>query len=164
MEAALCFYKALKVYPQPSDLITIYDKTVPKVSRTLIIHKHKLTPNSACLGRPRRDDRFRPKPPRRTIRRTGFRCWKRWCPRCWIGLNGGGEGAVEGAEISPRISKAEKLRKFALSVRVVAGQATGWIGVDACTKTLPGAFLAVSYLVSNYKLRVRQKEDESSAV
>lgn len=31
VEAALCFYKALKVYPQPSDLITIYDKTVPKV-------------------------------------------------------------------------------------------------------------------------------------
>jgi len=30
VEAALCFYKALKVYPQPSDLITIYDKTVPK--------------------------------------------------------------------------------------------------------------------------------------
>jgi import receptor subunit TOM20 len=46
IEAALCFYKALKVYPQPSDLITIYgpysrlqsklpltrriDKTVPK--------------------------------------------------------------------------------------------------------------------------------------
>ncbi|OBT75378.1 hypothetical protein VF21_04694 [Pseudogymnoascus sp. 05NY08] len=30
LEAALCFYKALKVYPQPSDLITIYDKTVPK--------------------------------------------------------------------------------------------------------------------------------------
>jgi len=26
LEAALCFYKALKVYPQPSDLITIYDK------------------------------------------------------------------------------------------------------------------------------------------
>lgn len=25
-EAALCFYKALKVYPTPSDLITIYDK------------------------------------------------------------------------------------------------------------------------------------------
>jgi import receptor subunit TOM20 len=33
VEAALCFYKALKVYPQPSDLITIYDKTVPKVSQ-----------------------------------------------------------------------------------------------------------------------------------
>ncbi|RFU30187.1 hypothetical protein B7463_g6182, partial [Scytalidium lignicola] len=30
MEAALCFYKALKVYPQPPDLISIYDKTVPK--------------------------------------------------------------------------------------------------------------------------------------
>ncbi|TAQ87555.1 hypothetical protein B7494_g4138 [Chlorociboria aeruginascens] len=30
VEAALCFYKALKVYPTPSDLITIYDKTVPK--------------------------------------------------------------------------------------------------------------------------------------
>ena len=30
IEAALCFYKALKVYPQPKDLITIYDKTVPK--------------------------------------------------------------------------------------------------------------------------------------
>ena len=30
MEAALAFYKALKVYPQPKDLISIYDKTVPK--------------------------------------------------------------------------------------------------------------------------------------
>ncbi|KAA6407685.1 MAG: mitochondrial import receptor subunit (Tom20) [Lasallia pustulata] len=30
MEAALCFFKALKVYPQPGDLIRIYDKTVPK--------------------------------------------------------------------------------------------------------------------------------------
>ncbi|KAL9005900.1 MAG: hypothetical protein Q9188_001362 [Gyalolechia gomerana] len=30
IEAALCFYKALKVYPQPGDLISIYDKTVPK--------------------------------------------------------------------------------------------------------------------------------------
>ncbi|KAI5804389.1 putative mitochondrial import receptor subunit [Geopyxis carbonaria] len=30
VEAALCFYKALKVYPNPSDLISIYDKTVPK--------------------------------------------------------------------------------------------------------------------------------------
>lgn len=30
VEAALCFYKALKVYPQPRDLISIYDKTVPK--------------------------------------------------------------------------------------------------------------------------------------
>ncbi|KAH8593492.1 mitochondrial import receptor subunit tom-20 [Bisporella sp. PMI_857] len=30
IQAALSFYKALKVYPTPSDLITIYDKTVPK--------------------------------------------------------------------------------------------------------------------------------------
>lgn len=29
-EAALAFYKALKVYPSPGDLITIYDQTVPK--------------------------------------------------------------------------------------------------------------------------------------
>ncbi|RMJ28117.1 hypothetical protein PHISP_01057 [Aspergillus sp. HF37] len=30
VQAALAFYKALKVYPQPKDLISIYDKTVPK--------------------------------------------------------------------------------------------------------------------------------------
>ncbi|KAL8895306.1 MAG: hypothetical protein Q9207_008222 [Kuettlingeria erythrocarpa] len=30
IEAALCFYSALKVYPQPGDLIAIYDKTCPK--------------------------------------------------------------------------------------------------------------------------------------
>ncbi|OTA63580.1 protein import receptor MAS20 [Hypoxylon sp. EC38] len=30
MEAALAFYKALKVYPTPGDLISIYDKTVDK--------------------------------------------------------------------------------------------------------------------------------------
>ncbi|RPB18567.1 mitochondrial import receptor subunit tom-20 [Terfezia boudieri ATCC MYA-4762] len=30
LEAALAFYKALKVYPQPGELISIYDKTVPK--------------------------------------------------------------------------------------------------------------------------------------
>ncbi|CAF9928238.1 MAG: hypothetical protein HETSPECPRED_006781 [Heterodermia speciosa] len=30
IEAALCFYKALKVYPAPGDLMSIYDKTVPK--------------------------------------------------------------------------------------------------------------------------------------
>ncbi|KAK4935861.1 mitochondrial import receptor subunit tom20 [Elasticomyces elasticus] len=28
--AALCFYKGLKVYPEPSSLIGIYDNTVPK--------------------------------------------------------------------------------------------------------------------------------------
>ena len=31
VDAAVCFYKALKVYPQPRELIGIYDKTVPKV-------------------------------------------------------------------------------------------------------------------------------------
>ena len=31
VEAALCFYRALKVYPNPRELINIYDKTVPKV-------------------------------------------------------------------------------------------------------------------------------------
>ncbi|KAJ5783256.1 hypothetical protein N7457_005030 [Penicillium paradoxum] len=30
VEAAIAFWKALKVYPQPQDLIGIYDKTVPK--------------------------------------------------------------------------------------------------------------------------------------
>lgn len=35
LDAALCFYKALKVYPQPKDLISIYDKTVPKVRRVI---------------------------------------------------------------------------------------------------------------------------------
>ncbi|KAK0643674.1 mitochondrial outer membrane translocase complex, subunit Tom20 domain-containing protein [Cercophora newfieldiana] len=30
VEAALAFYKALKVYPTPNDLINIYDKTVAK--------------------------------------------------------------------------------------------------------------------------------------
>lgn len=28
--AALCFYKGLKVYPEPRSLIGIYDNTVPK--------------------------------------------------------------------------------------------------------------------------------------
>lgn len=30
-DAALCFYKALKVYPTPGDLIQVYDRSVPKV-------------------------------------------------------------------------------------------------------------------------------------
>jgi len=37
MDAALCFFRALKVYPQQEDLINIYDKTVPKVRR-LTLH------------------------------------------------------------------------------------------------------------------------------
>ena len=30
MGAALCFYKGLKVYPEPKSLIGIYENTVPK--------------------------------------------------------------------------------------------------------------------------------------
>ncbi|KAF8475759.1 mitochondrial import receptor subunit tom-20 [Kalaharituber pfeilii] len=30
LDAAIAFYRALKVYPQPGELISIYDKTVPK--------------------------------------------------------------------------------------------------------------------------------------
>lgn len=30
LDGALSFYKALKAYPQPQDLISIYDRTVPK--------------------------------------------------------------------------------------------------------------------------------------
>lgn len=30
VEAAVCFYKGLKVYPEPSSLIQIYDNTIPK--------------------------------------------------------------------------------------------------------------------------------------
>ncbi|KAK1968129.1 MAS20 protein import receptor [Colletotrichum sublineola] len=30
VDAALAFYKGLKVYPTPGDLISIYDKTIPK--------------------------------------------------------------------------------------------------------------------------------------
>lgn len=40
-EAAICFFKALRVYPQPKELMTIYDKTVPKV----------YLPYTPCLGR-----------------------------------------------------------------------------------------------------------------
>lgn len=35
LEAALAFYKALKVYPTPGDLINIYDKTVSKVLKAI---------------------------------------------------------------------------------------------------------------------------------
>jgi import receptor subunit TOM20 len=31
IDSALAFYKGLKVYPAPGDLIKIYDSTVPKV-------------------------------------------------------------------------------------------------------------------------------------
>ena len=38
IESALAFYKGLKVYPAPGDLIKIYDSTVPKVrSRSSVV-------------------------------------------------------------------------------------------------------------------------------
>jgi len=61
VDAALCFYKALKVYPQPRELINIYDKTVPKVCYTVSIFSsvHALTNHTAHPRHPRRDDRRR---------------------------------------------------------------------------------------------------------
>jgi import receptor subunit TOM20 len=50
VEAALCFYRALKVYPNPRELINIYDKTVPKVcfGSPLCPRHGPLTPDSPC--------------------------------------------------------------------------------------------------------------------
>lgn len=36
LEAALCFFRALKVYPNAEELFQIYDKTVPKVFPELV--------------------------------------------------------------------------------------------------------------------------------
>lgn len=49
VDAALCFYRALKVYPQPGDLIGIYDKTVPKVRRR---HRPRHSQSAALLTFP----------------------------------------------------------------------------------------------------------------
>ena len=48
VEAALCFYRALKVYPNPRELINIYDKTVPKVRSHCLLawSDDSLTPGS----------------------------------------------------------------------------------------------------------------------
>ncbi|KAI9724037.1 MAG: hypothetical protein M1812_000755 [Candelaria pacifica] len=45
IEAALCFYKALKVYPQPRDLINIYDKTVPRHVLDILAEMMAADPN-----------------------------------------------------------------------------------------------------------------------
>ena len=50
VEAALCFYKALKVYPQPSDLISIYDKTVPKPILDVLADMIALDPSINVRG------------------------------------------------------------------------------------------------------------------
>lgn len=63
-DAALAFYKALKVYPTPGDLITVYDRTVAKV-RILVSRMSTCAfTNAYCLfaAGPRytgRDDRLR---------------------------------------------------------------------------------------------------------
>lgn len=168
VEAALCFYKALKVYPQPSDLITIYDKTVPKVSCPIIYEEHKLTPVSACLGCPCRDDCIRPKSPCWTIRWPSFR--SRWFrqryPRCWLGLSGrSGESVIE----MPATSKRSKVKKkttsgtHSPSPRCTSVRATDCTNLDTCIKALPGAVLHVSYLVSNYKLHDLNSETAKAA-
>ncbi|KKY29152.1 putative mitochondrial import receptor subunit [Phaeomoniella chlamydospora] len=52
--AALCFYKALKVYPQPKDLINIYDKTVPKeileILALMVAHDQDLKLGASFTG------------------------------------------------------------------------------------------------------------------
>ncbi len=50
VEAALCFYKALKVYPQPKDLISIYDKTVPKPVIDILAEMIALDPSISVGG------------------------------------------------------------------------------------------------------------------
>ena len=81
VDAALCFYKALKVYPQPRELITIYDKTVPKVCliQSLIRKDHFLLTLffSAHPRHPRRDDRRRPQHIRLQLHRRRRLCQRR---------------------------------------------------------------------------------------
>ncbi|MCJ1324130.1 hypothetical protein MMC10_000792 [Thelotrema lepadinum] len=50
LEAALHFYKALKVYPQPQDLIGIYDKTVPKPVLDVLADMIALDPSIPVKG------------------------------------------------------------------------------------------------------------------
>lgn len=71
VDAALCFYKALKVYPQPRELITIYDKTVPKVCCGGSLVASAFTNNTlpAHPRHPRRDDRRRPQHIRQQLHR-----------------------------------------------------------------------------------------------
>ncbi|KAF2396549.1 protein import receptor MAS20 [Trichodelitschia bisporula] len=57
LEAALCFFRALKVYPQPDELITIYDKTVPKPILDILAEMVALDPRLPLrnAGKPRFD-------------------------------------------------------------------------------------------------------------
>lgn len=71
LDAALAFYKALKVYPTPGDLINIYEKTVSKVRNpraVLLKGLHVLTRFTAAHpGHSGRDDRIRWQPPNRDL-------------------------------------------------------------------------------------------------
>ncbi|KJX93520.1 mitochondrial import receptor subunit tom-20 like protein [Zymoseptoria brevis] len=50
VDAALCFYKALKVYPQPRELISIYDKTVPKPILDILAEMIAVDPSISVTG------------------------------------------------------------------------------------------------------------------
>ncbi|OQO09477.1 hypothetical protein B0A48_04877 [Cryoendolithus antarcticus] len=50
VDAALCFYRALKVYPQPRELIGIYDKTVPKPILDILAEMIAVDPSISVSG------------------------------------------------------------------------------------------------------------------
>lgn len=87
VESALAFYKGLKVYPAPGDLIKIYDSTVPKVREAIrCLIKLKLTPCTAHIRHPRRDDRLRLIPGHSLARRRWrHQPWRH--PQRWSRLN-----------------------------------------------------------------------------
>lgn len=79
IEAALCFYRALKVYPNPRELINIYDKTVPKVSPIASPTTLVVLIDAARPGHPRRNDCSRYIHPRRR-QQDALRGWVRRRP------------------------------------------------------------------------------------
>jgi len=50
VDAALCFYRALKVYPQKQELISIYDKTVPKPILDILAEMIAVDPSIPVSG------------------------------------------------------------------------------------------------------------------
>nr|POE72294.1 mitochondrial import receptor subunit tom20 [Quercus suber] len=50
VDAAVCFYKALKVYPSPRELISIYDKTVPKPILDILAEMIAVDPSISVTG------------------------------------------------------------------------------------------------------------------
>ena len=73
-EAALCFFKALRVYPQPKELMTIYDKTVPKVCILLAFRIPTLM-QTDCPRHPSRNGSIL----EGDTRRWQLRKLERWC-------------------------------------------------------------------------------------